>query len=60
MSTAAVPEVAPQMNTKTRTVWKCTVCGHIETRFPDGLPKDYRCPICNAKPKKFVQVEIEV
>ncbi len=44
---------------KTRMVWKCTVCGHIERGYPDGLPKDYRCPICNAKPKKFVRVEIE-
>lgn len=30
---------------KTRMVWKCTVCGHIERGYPDGLPKDYRCPI---------------
>lgn len=49
-----------EMGPKTKIAWKCTVCGHIETRYPDGLPKDYRCPVCNAKPKKFVKVEIEV
>ena len=44
---------------KTRVVWKCTVCGYIERGYPEGLPKDYRCPVCNAKPKKFVRMEIE-
>lgn len=44
---------------KTRIVWKCTVCGYIERGYPEGLPADYRCPVCNAKPKKFVRMEIE-
>lgn len=44
---------------KTRVVWKCSVCGYVESRYPEGLPDDYRCPICNAKPKKFKRMEIE-
>lgn len=55
------PESAPQTPAKkTRFVWKCSVCGYIETRYPDGLPADYRCPICNAKPKKFKRIEVEM
>ena len=57
LDSAASIEPKPK---KTRTAWECTVCGYIETRFPDGLPADYRCPICNAKPKKFRRIEIEV
>ena len=45
---------------KTKMAWKCSVCGYVETRYPEGLPDDYRCPICNAKPKKFKPIEIEV
>ena len=44
---------------KTRIVWECQVCGYVETRYPEGLPDDYRCPICNAKPKKFKRLEVE-
>lgn len=45
---------------KTKVVWKCSVCGYIEERYPDGLPKDYRCPVCNAKASKFKKMIIEV
>ncbi len=44
---------------KTRVVWKCSVCGYIETGYPEGLPKGYRCPVCNAKAKKFKRMEVE-
>lgn len=38
--------------------WKCSVCGYIETAYPDGLPDDYTCPVCGAKAKKFKKVMI--
>ena len=38
--------------------WKCSVCGYIERGYPEGLPDDYRCPECGAKPKKFERVRI--
>ncbi len=45
---------------KTKIVWKCSVCGYIETAYPEGLPDGYRCPVCNAKAKKFKREEVEV
>lgn len=39
-------------------VWKCSVCGYIERGYPEGLPDDYRCPVCGAKPKKFSRERI--
>lgn len=50
-----VPQARPK---KTRVVWKCSVCGYVETRYPEGLPASYRCPICNANPKKFKRLEV--
>jgi len=35
----------------------CTVCGHIEWVAPgEGLPDDYRCPLCEAK--RSVMIEL--
>ena len=44
---------------KQRVAWKCSVCGYIEKNYPNGLPEDYRCPVCNAKPNKFKKIMIE-
>lgn len=52
-------EVIQEDYKKTRVVWECQVCGYVETRYPEGLPDDYRCPICNAKPKKFKRKVVE-
>lgn len=59
MDTVSVTENAGESRRKTRIAWKCSVCGYIETRYPEGLPEGYRCPMCNAKPKKFKMIEIE-
>lgn len=59
MATSTQDSQATPPRKKTRVVWKCSVCGYVERGYPEGLPKDYRCPICNAKPKKFVRMEIE-
>ena len=33
-----------------RVAWRCMLCGYVEEGYPDGLPADYRCPICGAGP----------
>jgi rubredoxin len=30
----------------------------VEEGYPDGLPADYRCPICGAGPDMFERVEL--
>lgn len=49
---AAVQSSAPAAK-----AWRCTICGHIETGYPDGLPEDYKCPICGMGREFFVPVE---
>lgn len=48
---------APTAGKKTKTVWRCTVCGYIY----DGpeLPPDFVCPICKHGAADFEKVEIE-
>lgn len=38
--------------------WQCTICGYIEEGYPDGLPADYRCPLCGAGPELFERIEL--
>jgi flavin reductase (DIM6/NTAB) family NADH-FMN oxidoreductase RutF/rubredoxin len=42
---------------KTKTVWRCTVCGYIYDG-PD-LPADFVCPICKHGAADFEKVEVE-
>lgn len=41
-----------------RVAWRCMLCGYVEEGYPDGLPADYRCPICGAGPDMFERVEL--
>lgn len=36
-----------------RVAWRCTVCGYIESDYPEGLPEDYVCPECGVGPDMF-------
>ena len=42
-----------------RVAWRCTVCGYIETGYPEGLPEDYVCPECGVGPDMFEKVLID-
>lgn len=42
-----------------KVAWQCKICGYIETGYPEGLPKDYHCPVCNAPAKKFKKIFID-
>lgn len=49
---------APTAGKKTKTVWRCRICGYIY----DGeeLPPDFVCPICKHGASDFEKVEVEV
>ena len=48
---------APAAGKKTKTVWRCRICGYIY----DGeeLPPDFVCPICKHPASDFEKVEVE-
>lgn len=39
-----------------RTGWQCSLCGHIVEGYPDGLPDDFRCPMCGMGREFFERV----
>ena len=41
-----------------RNGWQCTSGGEKEEGYPDGLPADYRCPLCGVGPEFFERVEL--
>lgn len=47
---------APVPMGATRTVWRCTICGHIE--YVDELPEDFECPICGMGREVFEKIEV--
>ena len=50
------PQPKPAAPPKTKSVWRCEVCG-FEAEFPtEEMPADYVCPLCGAKPERFVPV----
>lgn len=51
------PQAAPKPGAKTKTVWRCRVCGYIYDG-PD-LPADFICPICKHGAQDFEKVEVE-
>ena len=38
--------------------WRCTVCGYIVEGYPDGLPEDFRCPVCGVGPEMFERITL--
>jgi flavin reductase (DIM6/NTAB) family NADH-FMN oxidoreductase RutF/rubredoxin len=48
---------APAAGKKTKTVWRCRVCGYIY----DGpeLPPDFVCPVCKHGAADFEKIEVE-
>lgn len=58
-SPAGVTETAAGAPTAGKKIaWRCMLCGYIEEGYPDGLPADYRCPICGAAPDMFERIEL--
>ena len=58
-SPAGVTETAAGAPTTGKKIaWRCMLCGYIEEGYPDGLPADYRCPICGAAPDMFERIEL--
>lgn len=43
-------------------VYKCTVCGYVYDEEKEGKPFSQleKCPVCGAKPEKFVLIENDV
>ncbi len=43
-------------------VYKCTVCGYVYDEEKEGMPfaELEKCPVCGAKPEKFVILETDV
>ena len=48
---------APKKSAKTKTVWRCRICGYIYEG--DELPADFVCPVCKHGASDFERVEIE-
>ncbi len=57
-ATPATGEGAAGAEAGKRVAWRCMLCGYVEEGYPDGLPADYRCPICGAGPDMFERVEL--
>lgn len=38
--------------------WRCKLCGYVVRDYPDGLPDDFRCPMCGAPASMFERVEL--
>lgn len=41
------------------TGWRCTVCGYVVEGYPDGLPADFRCPMCGVGPEMFERISLD-
>lgn len=41
-----------------RAGWRCMICGHIVEGYPDGLPEDFRCPVCGMGRECFERIEL--
>ena len=54
---ASVPTVEPEAGKAPAAAWRCKVCGHIEYGYPDGLPEDFRCPVCGVGREFFERIE---
>ena len=55
---AAIEGEAAAAGASPKVVWRCTLCGYVEERYPDGLPDDYTCPWCGAGREMFERVEL--
>lgn len=38
--------------------WRCKLCGYVVRDYPDGLPEDFRCPMCGAPASMFERIEL--
>lgn len=45
---AAADEVVveEELATEPKVAWRCKICGYTVEGYPDGLPEDWRCPMC--------------
>lgn len=50
------PKPAPQATPSGKTVWRCTVCGHVYEG--EELPADYICPLCKHPATDFEKVTL--
>lgn len=58
-SPAAASDDAAATNAVTPKVgWRCSVCGYIVEGYPDGLPEDFTCPICQMGREFFERIEL--
>ena len=51
------PQSAPKPGAKTKTVWRCRICGYIYEG--ETLTPDFVCPICKHGASDFEKVEVE-
>lgn len=38
--------------------WRCKLCGYVVRDYPDGLPDDFKCPMCGAPASMFDRIEL--
>ncbi len=50
------PKPTKQSSTKSKTIWRCTICGYEEE--VDELPDDYVCPLCKHPKSDFEKIVI--
>ncbi|MCI8366688.1 MAG: flavin reductase [Eggerthellaceae bacterium] len=55
---SAAAEPVAETSSAPRVGWRCTVCGYIQEGYPDGLPADFRCPVCGVGPEMFERIEL--
>lgn len=56
-ASAASAEEAPSSE-ESRIGWRCMMCGHIVEGYPEGLPEDFRCPVCGMSRDCFERIEL--
>ena len=53
-----IAEVEETAASEQKVAWRCRMCGYTVEGYPDGLPEDWRCPLCGAGRDYFEKVLI--
>lgn len=53
-----IVEVEETASSEQKVAWRCRMCGYTVEGYPDGLPEDWRCPLCGAGRDYFEKVLI--
>lgn len=59
-SSSSVSEISDTVceNNEPKVGWKCALCGTVIEGYPDGLPEDFKCPVCGVDREFFQKITI--